>query len=307
MTDQPANTASVRRAVQVAGVAAAIAAWAPVVIFYNRLPDPIATHWGLTGGPNGSMPRLQGVLLAPLVATAAGSVAVFYRRLHAAAFFACIAGFLAAISWLAITANVNAPNWHHAASTHLPLHLGVAAAFAVITVVVLHALPPEHRPAPTGPGPSAGIRKGQRASWSATTGWSPGIAAGVFVVGVIGIIVAGPALIGVVAVAVAISFFCHIRVSADTRGLIVHYGWLPYPRSHIPLSRIRAARIEDINPMEWGGWGYRLGPGRTAVVLHRGEGLVLDLDNGRRFAITVHDAETAAGVLNDLRDLSAIQ
>ena len=34
---------------------------------YNRLPDPMASHWGLNDQPNGSMPRVWGAYLVPLL------------------------------------------------------------------------------------------------------------------------------------------------------------------------------------------------------------------------------------------------
>jgi hypothetical protein len=44
-----------------------------------------------------------------------------------------------------------------------------------------------------------------------------------------------------------------------------------------------------------------VGPGRSAVVVRRGPGLVLDLRDGPRFAVTVDEPAPAAGLINDLR------
>lgn len=52
------------------------------------------------------------------------------------------------------------------------------------------------------------------------------------------------------------------------------------------------------------GWGYRGSRrtfGRAALVLRTGPAIRLDLTDNRTFAVTVDDAATGAGLLNDLR------
>ncbi len=48
-----------------------LASWALVVWFWPQLPDPMPTHWGADGQPNGWMPRTWGAIAAPLAATLA--------------------------------------------------------------------------------------------------------------------------------------------------------------------------------------------------------------------------------------------
>lgn len=49
------------------------------------------------------------------------------------------------------------------------------------------------------------------------------------------------------------------------------------------------------------GWlGYRVAPGRSALVLHAGPGLVIERRNGNLFAVTLTDPETPAGLLTAL-------
>lgn len=43
--------------------------------FYNRLPEQMASHWGLNDQPNGTMPRIWGVLIVPLISL--GLLALF--------------------------------------------------------------------------------------------------------------------------------------------------------------------------------------------------------------------------------------
>ncbi|WTW92220.1 hypothetical protein OG216_02020 [Streptomycetaceae bacterium NBC_01309] len=52
---------------------------------------------------------------------------------------------------------------------------------------------------------------------------------------------------------------------------------------------------------DFGGWGYRMRPGRSGVILRSGEVLSLDPATGGTFVVTVADARTAASVLALLR------
>ena len=117
-------------------------------------------------------------------------------------------------------------------------------------------------------------------------------------------------MVGVVMVvsALAIMAFGSIRVATNQRGLTVFYTPLAWPRTQVPLERIVAAEAIDVSPMKHGGWGYRGSLklfGMAAVVLRKGEGIRLELDNGKLFVVTVDDADTGAGVLNDLLGVSA--
>lgn len=84
------------------------------------------------------------------------------------------------------------------------------------------------------------------------------------------------------------------RVEADR--FVVAFGPFGRPRRVVPLSEVRAVETAVIEPREWGGWGYRWIPWQkaTAAVLRRGPGIVVALEDGRRFAVTVDDAREGA-------------
>jgi hypothetical protein len=91
-----------------------------------------------------------------------------------------------------------------------------------------------------------------------------------------------------------------IRVTVDASGLSIAYGPWGWPRQHIARPTIISARVDNIRPLRWGGWGYRgslILFRRAAVVLRAGPGLVLELQGGRRLAITVDDPEGALRLL----------
>lgn len=63
---------------------------------------------------------------------------------------------------------------------------------------------------------------------------------------------------------------------------------------HPPRHRRRRRFHPQVTPRHWGGWGYRWRPEQgTAVVVRRGEGVVVRLGDGRDFTVTVDDAEGA--------------
>ncbi|MER7759024.1 hypothetical protein [Streptomyces sp. NPDC097619] len=95
--------------------------------------------------------------------------------------------------------------------------------------------------------------------------------------------------------------FVHVAVTVDDEAMEVRCGHMGLPRRRIRLSDIASAEFEPrVTPRHWGGWGYRWRPEKgTAVVVRRGEGLVLRLGDGRTFTVTVDDAETAVRVIRD--------
>jgi hypothetical protein len=93
--------------------------------------------------------------------------------------------------------------------------------------------------------------------------------------------------------------FAHDRVRIDATYLHVR-GWLPLPSLRLPLEQVESVDVIDLEPMRWGGWGYRgslRAFGKAAWVVRSGPGLVLHLTRGRTFAVTVDGADEAAAVI----------
>ncbi|MFJ8082420.1 hypothetical protein ACIQ6Y_17580 [Streptomyces sp. NPDC096205] len=95
--------------------------------------------------------------------------------------------------------------------------------------------------------------------------------------------------------------FVHVALKVDKECLEVRCGHMGVPRRRIPLSHVAGADFAPhVTPRHWGGWGYRWRPERgTAVVVRRGEGVVLRLWDGHTFTITVDNAEAAVSVIRD--------
>jgi hypothetical protein len=132
-----------------------------------------------------------------------------------------------------------------------------------------------------------------------------GMAAGLAVLGaLILLVLPGPSLalrILLVVVLLGGAVFAlalaRIRVTVDAEALRVRSAVLPLPLRTIRTERIRAVEAAVIEPMHWGGWGYRSLPGHAAIVLRRTGGIVVTTREGSRFAVTVDDAGTGAAVL----------
>ncbi|GAA2505960.1 lipoprotein [Streptomyces gobitricini] len=93
--------------------------------------------------------------------------------------------------------------------------------------------------------------------------------------------------------------FVHVEITVDPHALEVRCGHMGVPRRRIPLDTVVGADFApSVTPCQWGGWGYRWLPEKgTAVVVRRGEGVVLTLHDGRSFTFTVDDAEAAVRVI----------
>ncbi|MFF8730500.1 hypothetical protein ACF073_29080 [Streptomyces sp. NPDC015171] len=132
-----------------------------------------------------------------------------------------------------------------------------------------------------------GIQLAVESAW--TTGVAP------LVMSVVGCIAAGLlVLFGTLA-------FVHVDLKLDRESLEVRCGHIGLPRRRIPLSHVAGADFTAlVTPRHWGGWGYRWRPEKgTAVVVRRGEGIVLRLWDGHTFTITVDNAESAVRVIRD--------
>jgi len=85
-----------------------------------------------------------------------------------------------------------------------------------------------------------------------------------------------------------------VRLTAET--FTVAFGPFGWPRRVIDLADVAEASAIIVEPMEWGGWGYRWIPWAhaSAAVVRKGPGIALVLRDGRQFAVTVNDAVNGA-------------
>lgn len=304
-------------------------ATALTLVWLPRLPDPAATHWSGVGAPDGfgppwTFPALSagvGLSLTLLLwFAAAGSSSVRgsgiptwsgFNRLIAA----LSAGTVTMLQFLAV---VSAGIQLDLVDARLAPPLGWAGLIGLGLLPLVGAIAWAVQPAVTvgggdaSPGEGLELSAAERAVWYRTTRGSATffvvlIGAAVCVLGV-GIWLLGDQrpegwiLVGVGALlSCAIPMTGMFRVRVDGSGLAVSsaVGW---PTFRVPLADVGQAVAAPISPLsDFGGWGVRWAPGRMGVVLRAGEGIVVTRRDGRLFAVTVDDADTAAALLNGLQ------
>ncbi|MGV4928696.1 DUF1648 domain-containing protein [Streptomyces sp. BHT-5-2] len=284
----------------------------------GRLPDRLATGFGLDGRPDGySSPQTFLVMcLAVLLGLGAGIGLLVRRGVPAGRgrilvgtgwFTAVVLGVPSAVILLGNAGNagdagpgaVRLPAWVMAVT------LGAGAVAGVLAGLLAGPDVPAPRPA-AGTADRLDLPAGVRAGWSRTVSSLPMALLGGLLVGV-GILQAalgsplGGAVMG--AGGVTVVGCCSARVTVDRRGLTVQPTLLPFARRRIPLDRTAEATSRSIAALsEYGGWGYRIRPGGSGLLLRSGEGVVLRLTNGREFVVTIDDAATAAALLNTYLD-----
>lgn len=303
-------------------------AWSAVVlvvlvagpsVLRNRLPDPIATHWGFSGDADGAtslalFPLLLSVFWVVAAAFAAGVGWSGKRRSHrgiAAALLAATGVLFCGISASTIVANLDHAAWHWAALPvwHIPAVLAGTGVAGLLGFWLGNRGPDEPGES-DGSSPELALDPAKRAVWVSSANSPVMIAVGggallvaVAIAGVamwrsepMALVGAGPALL----VSLVVALFATARVHVDERGVRTALGPLRRPVRWIPLSRITAARVTTYRALEVGGWGYRLLPGSTAIMLRGGECLVLRLTTGRDFVISVDRPERGAELVNGL-------
>jgi len=320
------DTTAARRttaAVWTAGVTAVLAAMP--LLARDRLPDRLATHWGLDGDtPNGSMPLWAASLVPALIwLVTAAAVTVPLMRAGPPArpwttvtllpMGVVLTGAQAAV----IRANLDRADWHEARQpTTWVVAILAAALLAGVAAWLLVARRRGTYDAttPDGGTPALDIPNGRRLVWFSRTAnpWLQLIAAAIGLVAVGALValaggVAAPGTLwalfaGCAAGSLACAVFSSVQARVSERGLEVSFGPLGWPGRRWAPGDIDTARMEVRRPAEVGGWGYRLSGLGTTVMLRAGECLVIR-PRGRRsdFAISIDDAERGAALLNTLR------
>jgi hypothetical protein len=290
------------------------------------VPATVAVHWNASGEPDGFAPAWTQPLLTllfgfgvPLLLALTslpglrrGDGGATYRLMGATA-TAVSALITVAFTWtFAMQAGLDEAS----AAPPVWAALGVSLAAGVVAGVASWFLQPRAANAddvPQSASPLA-LAPTERALWMRSVAMRSGaaiaITAAVLLIGVgagAGWVTGAPAalawsltaltLLLLVLAATTVAF--HVRV--DETGLHVD-SVLGIPRFHVPLTDVASAARVEVDPMgEFGGWGLRLSTGRRfGVVLRAGEALEVWRRSGKRFVVTVDDAQTGAALLEAL-------
>lgn len=323
------HTLAIRRFVLVAlivPVAIAVVGVAIQLILLPQMPATIAIHWNGAGEADGFAPAWTQLLvtigfgagvsvligLTTLPGLRRGGRGVTYRLMGAVS---------AGTSTLVVTA----ATWTFAMQAGLaegepPPAVGFSMVGSVAAGILVGVLAWFAQPAQSDtrtdsePAAALPLERDERAVWLRTTTMAPGavaaLALAVVAVGVstlVAWISGAPAATCWTLTMVTVLVFAltatnvAFRVRVDESGLRVA-SVLGVPRLRVPLHDVAAVSCVFVDPMgEFGGWGMRLSPDRRfGVVLRRGAAIEVTRRNGKRFVVTVDDAETGARLLQAL-------
>ncbi len=336
MTADQLHTLAIRRFVLVALVIplALVAIGVAVqLLALPHVPETVAVHWDFAGEPDRFAPAwtqplatiLFGAGIPLLIALTSlpglrrGDRGVTYR------FLGAVAAGSSALVTAAFTWTFVMQAGEQASAAAVSIWPAVIASLGIAVVVGVGAWflqPAEEweRPLPAA-ARALPIAPGERVVWMRTTSMRPAGAIGIaLVVGVVALVAFTSWLTGapeavvwvlafltvVLVILAATTVAFHVRVDDD--GLRA-WSVLGIPRFHVPVAEVASAAKVDVNPMgEFGGWGLRWSVDRRfGVVLRAGAAIEVTRTNGRRFVVTVDDAETGAALLEALvaRDAAA--
>ncbi|KQO97057.1 DUF1648 domain-containing protein [Leifsonia sp. Leaf264] len=326
----PASTAAVdrekrseRRVIVLVGLVLPLvviaASVALMISWLPRLPDPVATHWGPSGEPDGfGSPWTAIGLLAGIGVTF--SLLMTYTALRAVArgaapssvrltvvFSPVFAVLLSVIIAGTLGMQVDLDDATEAGGVFWIFAAAVIAA-AVTGLLVWLVLPSRgsNPPTPT-PEPAVALEPGERAVWTRTVSAPRPVLTVPIAVGALGLV---PVFLDpemwwssalLVLLAAVIALLLVARVTVDASGLAVR-SLLGFRMLRVRLADVVSAAAVEVDPLaEFGGWGIRFDSrGRRGVVLAEGPAIQVERSSGGPIVVTVDDALTGAALLNGL-------
>jgi len=290
--------------------------------WWGELPDQVATHWNAAGEPDAfgsaSTMLISTVVLGLLMPAATVAVTlpslrrgvrgIIFRFLGA--FSAWMAVFGAVLSLLLTEQQRGIADGAHAPNPGVAILAALGAGLIVGLCAWLYQPHQEGAAPHTFTATDTVLSGEQRGAWVSTAAMSKNfklvllanalaLAAVAVLVWVTsgmatGLIIVGAMVLLIVVTSAMVAF----TVRIDARGVSV-VSAVGFPRLHVPLSEIESVGTTTVNSLaDFGGFGIRMVPGGTGVVLRNGEALQVVRTTGRRFVVTMDNAETAAALLN---------
>ncbi|MFH8837597.1 DUF1648 domain-containing protein [Streptomyces sp. NPDC017868] len=282
-----------------------------LVLRYDRLPDPLATHFDAGGTADGFTGRAAFLLVSTVLLLGLGAGWTLLVRRSALWGAWATAGFTGTLFALLVRDNTDVADPARVESplVNLTVAAGVAGGCAAVGWALTRLVPPEDAETPATDVPRLALGAHELAGWTRATGSRPLTALAVLaLVATPAVLLLAPwpaALLGLLGLVVGVPglVLARIRVTVDRRGLTVRPSFASWPRVRVPLDEVAGADARDISALgDFGGWGYRVRAHRTGLVVRSGEALVVRRTGGREFAVTVPDARTAAALLNTLAE-----
>ena len=299
------------------------------LLWHGRLPDPLATHWGISGVADGTgsltIHVLVGaftlVLLGILVPVSARSLAGAAGRSGVPLMAGLGNALVVGIGGMFLSGLVGQLDKPEALGTRMDgavLVAGIALGvlWGIGSALLLRAAQPPGAPAETAGSPAkasavhAHVPGTVVASAVRGPAWMlvlvPVLAVGMAVLGFTAGMdnpVAFWSMVPGIAVVLGAGATCLAgKVVADDAGIRVYGGGF-LKMLHVRPSDIEHAEGRQVTPAEFGGWGLRISGAGVAFIMRAGPGVVVQRPRGgaRIYSVaTLADAEAMAGLLNAL-------
>jgi hypothetical protein len=270
----------------------------PLVMYWDRYPDPLAVHWGVSGEPNGTLPLwLYAVGVFGGMALAWWGLISGTRRgpnapLAAVVYF--IIGLLAAVNAQILYFNLDAVSWREAR------HLDVLTFGGILLIGVLAG--------GLGwllEGGKGGVPENVELEMTTATSWA-GSASNLWLAS-IAVIPVGFAFVVdpvwsalLIAIAILALVFAFVRVDAAADGVTISLGPVGFPRRKLSWDTITGAGAIDVQAIAYGGWGWRIRRGRRAYIIRGGPAIRMERAKGVATIVTVDGAPEGAAVIEGL-------
>ncbi|MFC4119353.1 DUF1648 domain-containing protein [Nonomuraea zeae] len=290
----------------------------------DRLPEPLAVHWGMSGAPDNatSFGAYLAMVLALWVVPWLVMVGVAVRGMGPArrlgrtywwGSLAFLSVFALGLNGITLLANLDAADW-----TRAELSGWLVAGIVAVSVAAALAAgyagrgAPDQPPPPGEQPPRLRMRAGTRAVWvsrvsnpwlAAVTALAGGALLVTIALRLVGLVPGGMSaglLPVLVVVLVAGLLSTSVTVTAGQDGVAIGFGPFGWPVRRIRLSGIDSAMTETRHPSQVGGWGFRGVPGSATIMLRGGECLIIRYRSGGQLAISIDDAARGASLINAL-------
>lgn len=280
------------------------------LLWRGSLPDPVAIHYGPSGAADGFMSfgwQLVVSLALIVVLPAFLTISLYAGGRHTPAHRALTAltvGVTVFTGSLLVASLFGQRGLARADQATLGMEtFGGCLAVAIVLAVAAYVVSPRATPPASvskAEAPVLELGATERVSWRSAQFSPPFLTGGVAVLAV-GVVLlfygSQGAGIGTTVVAVVLMSTSTVSLRVDQRGARWRLGLIG---RRIPLHTISRARVVDVVPTEYGGWGYRLSSRGVGIVLRGGPGITFERDDWMPITVTVPDVATGAAVTNGL-------
>lgn len=292
-----------------------LSCFAIALSWYNQLPDSVAIHFGTGGEPDDWMGKnanyafdaifMFGFTAITLILSFAGLL----RGRSGQVTGALLAGAVGLVSPLLLATlyfQLDGAEAHLGGNAFLFGLAGaiVCAGVTALTFPARATKPKEPSHSDARRAPREPLRSGEKVAYFGGQSGNPALLGSVAAIILVSTFLVAfvdwwAVAITLIAGIIAIPLVTYLRVRIDETAVTWAFG-LGLPRGSIALSDIESAEVIDINPMDFGGWGYRLRATTTGLIVRGGPGIRLNRTSGRSVVISLAEPNEAAETVRQL-------